>query len=158
MNSEEIYKLLKSRFGAAVCELVIPSAGDTAIQIAAEALVEVGFFLRDEPELAFDFLRLVTAVDRGEKLSSVYHLYSYKNAHGLVLRVDVPRERPLLDSVAAVWPAADWLEREAFDMLGIVYQGHPNLERILLPLDWEGHPLRKDYKHSGEYHGVKHEG
>jgi len=157
MTPAEIHSRLKEKFPSAVGEWQEPKAGDPCILLEPQELHEVCLFLKSEPGLEFDYLKLITGVDRGDKLSSVYHLYSYKHQHALVLRADVERAEPKLPSVADIWPAADWLERECFDMLGIVYQGHPDLRRILLPLDWEGYPLRKDYKQPQSYHGIKNE-
>ena len=157
MTPAEIQQALQERFGDAIVQFTEPQAGDAYVGVRADVLHQVCRLLRDEGDFSFDFLRLVSGVDWGDKLSSVYHLYSYKHLHGVVLRVDLHREGPRVASVCDIWPAADWLERECFDLLGIIYEGHPELKRILLPLDWEGHPLRKDYAFPAEYHGIKHE-
>lgn len=157
MTQKEIYALLLELFGTKVHEWTEVQAGDSWVSIEKEALPDIALFLRDDYRCKFNFLRLITGIDRGEKLSSVYHLYSYIHHHALTLRVDVPRDDPVLPSVTAVWPAADWLERETYDMTGLIYQGHPELLRILLPLDWQGYPLRKDYRQPAEYHGVRHD-
>lgn len=157
MTPKEIHSFLHSRFGQHIGPWEEPAAGDSWIQVEAPGLFEVCQSLRDEAELAFDFLRLVSAVDRTTHLSSVYHLYSYTHLHGIVLRVDLDRETPQVASLCKLWPAADWLERECYDMMGIQYEGHPELSRILLPLDWKGYPLRKDYQAPEEYHGVQHD-
>ena len=157
MSPAEIHALLRTRFGAAIADFVQPSAGEPVLGIAPAALHDVCLFLRNTEETCFDFLRLITAVDWTDRFSSVYHLYSYNHYHSITLSVDLDRSNPCVCSVADIWPAANWHERESFDMMGIVYQGHPELSRILLPLDWEGHPLRKDYGAPEQYHGVKHE-
>ncbi len=157
MTPAEIHTELKSRFGDAIAEFATPAAGDEYLGVKAEYLLEICRILKEEAHYSFDYLRLITAVDWNDRLSSVYHLYSYTHEHCLVLRVDTDRSAPRVPSVNSIWPAADWLEREAFDMMGIIYDGHPELSRILLPLDWEGHPLRKDYDFPKEYHGVKHD-
>ena len=154
MTPDQIHAALRERFGEAIGDWTQPEVGDSFILVSAEALKKVCQFLRDDPQMRFDYLRLLTAVDHGENLSSVYHLYSYEHLHGVVLRVDVPRNEPCVASVVDLWPAADWHEREAFDMMGIVYEGHPDLKRILLPEDWDGFPLRKDYQSPEEYHGI----
>ena len=89
-----------------------------------------------------------------ERLESVYHFLSYQHDHEAVIKIKLDRENPRVASVMDLWPAADWHEREAYDLVGIVYEGHQDLRRILLPDDWEGHPLRKDYKQPEEYHGI----
>jgi NADH-quinone oxidoreductase subunit C len=113
-------------------------------------------FVRDEPDLRFDFLQNLTAIDwiKQDQMQSVYHLYSYPHRHELCVKVDLPREAPRVPSVAGVWRNADWLEREQFDLLGIVYEGHPDLRRLLMPDDWIGHPMRKDYREAAEYRGM----
>src|SRR5919197_592216 len=105
----------------------------------------------DTPELEFDFLTDLTAVDypaRPRRFDVVYHLYSMTRNHRLRLKATVG-ENETIPSVVAVWKAANWEERECFDMFGIVFSGHPDLRRILLPEDWEGFPLRKDYPLAG---------
>ncbi|HNR36950.1 MAG TPA: NADH-quinone oxidoreductase subunit C [Candidatus Hydrogenedentes bacterium] len=154
MDIQSIHALLRERFDRLVGELRTPERGDAFIVVAAEGLADVCRFLRDHDATRFDFLRLISTVDRGAQLSSVYHLYSYQHSHSLVLRVDVDRETPRVPSVSSVWASAEWHEREAFDMMGIVYENHPELTRILLPDDWEGYPLRKDYQAPTEYHGL----
>ena len=84
----------------------------------------------------------------------VYHLYSYPLRHEAVLKVSVPRDRPRLPSAADLWHNANWLEREQYDLLGVVFDGHPDLRRLLLPDDWVGHPMRKDYQEAAEYRGM----
>lgn len=162
MTMETIHALLRERFGEAIGEWPPPETGDPWIGVKAEAYHDVARFLRDDPALKFDYLRLVSAVDwmgssgaeSAERLSSVLHLYSFARDHEVTIAVDLPRDAARLASVADLWPAANWHEREAYDMMGIVYEGHPDLRRILLPEDWEGHPLRKDYVQPEEYHGI----
>jgi NADH-quinone oxidoreductase subunit C len=155
LNIDEIHARLVKRFGdRAIAPRVVPEAGDAFVSVSPEVFHAVCLWLRDEPELAFDYLRLISGVDWTDRFGSVYHLYSYTRGHSLTLHVDLPREAPRVASVADVWPTADWHEREAYDLVGIVYEGHPELTRILLPDDWEGHPLRKDYQMPEEYHGV----
>lgn len=155
MTPQEIFSKIQAKCPAA--EWKEAAAGDSYALIPAASLLSVASFLKEDAALSFDFLRLLTAVDwRGERFGVVYHLYSYTHGHGIVLHVDLPKDDPRIASVVSLWPTADWLEREAFDMMGVVFEGHPYLKRILLPLDWEGYPLRKDYKDPEEYHGIKH--
>lgn len=84
----------------------------------------------------------------------VYHLYSIPFNKALAVKIIVPRDHPEVPSVAHIWRTANWHEREAFDLLGIHFAGHPDLRRILLPADWEGHPLRKDYQEQSTYRGI----
>jgi NADH-quinone oxidoreductase subunit C len=128
------------------------------LYVAREALEQVCLILRDAPALRFDFLVDITAVDwfpRDPRFEIVYHLASLGRGAGapgsnavrqrLRLKVRVPGADPRAPTVAAVWPAAAWAEREVFDLFGIVFDGHGDLRRILMPEDWDGHPLRKDY-------------
>src|SRR5439155_15186799 len=103
-----------------------------------------------------DFLQNLTAVDwaKAGVLQVVYHLFSYAHRHEVVVKVDLPRDRPRVPSVAALWKNADWLEREQYDLLGVVFEGHPDLRRLLMPDDWVGHPMRKDYREAAEYRGM----
>jgi NADH-quinone oxidoreductase subunit C len=115
---------------------------------ARETLEAVCLILRDAPDLRFDFLVDITAVDwfpRDPRFEIVYHLASLGLRQRLRLKVRVPGADPRAPTVAAVWPAAAWAEREVFDLFGIVFDGHGDLRRILMPEDWDGHPLRKDY-------------
>lgn len=148
---------------------------DPWIEVAPEGIVKVCTYLRDEPSLAFDYLNTVTAVDYLEvdekkaakvdwepHLEVVYHMFSMKHKHSLVVKVMLPRwkddkkgEIPELDTVSGVWSTADWHERELYDLLGVRFNGHPNMRRILCPEDWVGHPLRKDYEMPLEYHGIR---
>ena len=139
--------------GSAV-RLVTPPHGDAYFMVIRENLLPVAKFLKESEDLWFNFLKLVTAAERKEVYSSVYHLYSYKHEFGITLRVDLPKDNPVVDSVCRFWESANWLERECYDMLGIIYKGHPELRRILLPLDWEGYPLRKDYVAPSTYGGI----
>jgi NADH-quinone oxidoreductase subunit C len=106
--------------------------------------------------MQFDTLSLLTGMDyTGGKLGVVYHLASVALGHTIVLKANVTVDNPHVASVASVWRTADWHEREAFDMIGLIFDGHPDLRRILMPDDWVGHPLRKDYKVPEYYNGMK---
>ncbi|SHG96332.1 NADH dehydrogenase subunit C [Thermosyntropha lipolytica DSM 11003] len=94
----------------------------------------------------FNYLANLTAVDYKDKFTVVYHIYKIPENEKVCIKVDINRDKPELDSAVSLWPAADFQEREVYDLMGIVFRGHPNLERILLPADFVGHPLRKDYK------------
>lgn len=113
--------------------------------VPADTIVEACEYLKSEPELGFDYLMSLTAVDRTEDFEVVYHLYSIPLKHYITLKVKVGREKPAVPTVTGVWKAADWQEREVYDMFGIDFEGHPDLRRILLEQDWVGFPLRKDY-------------
>jgi NADH-quinone oxidoreductase subunit C len=121
--------------------------GTPVLMVPPAQLTALCRFLREDGEYAFDLLKDLTAVDHPDHLTVVYHLYSLKKRHKLALKVETRRDDPSVDTVSGVWAAADWLEREVFDLLGVRFPGHPDLRRILLPPDWGGHPLRKDYVH-----------
>ncbi len=148
MNTREIFELLELQFGGKGLELFGQEelGGDPFIKIPAESLVEVAKFLKHDPRLDFKMFHCLSAVDYDETFASVLHLYSLQLRHKVVIRTDCPRETPTIPSLAEVWKGANWHERESYDLMGIVYEGHPDLKRILLSDDWEGHPLRKDYE------------
>jgi len=127
----------------------IGSATDQpTIIVPADRTVEVLTVLRDVPGLQFTFLSDLTAVDwwPGEpRFEVVYHLVSFEQTSRLRLKARVSGATPHIQTVSGLWPAANWLEREVWDLFGIVFDGHPDLRRLLTPDDWEGHPLRKDY-------------
>ncbi len=126
--------------------------GELTIIVPREHLLTIVQFLASDPELSFTYLSDVTAVDRfpiEPRFELNYHLLSMSRRDALRLRVRLPGESPAIESVMPVWPTANWHEREIFDLFGIRFEGHPNLRRMLLPDDWEGHPLRKDYPTEG---------
>jgi len=153
MSPMGIKEKLAARLGDANVEL-LEGPGDPAIRVAPERIRDAVACLRDDADLRFDCLLLVSGVDYEDHIDVVYHLRSYPNAADLAVKVSVPRENPSLPSLCDLHAAANWHERETFDLLGVRFEGHPNLRRILLPEDWEGHPLRKDYEPPEEYHGV----
>ncbi len=125
--------------------------GDWTVIVARDRLVEVCRFLRDRPEAAFDFCSDVTATDwppRAERFDVILCLYSTGRRHRVRVKVRTSAEAPV-PSVTGVWPSANWLEREVFDMFGVRFDGHPDLRRILMPDEWQGHPQRKDYQLEG---------
>ncbi|PED54229.1 NADH-quinone oxidoreductase subunit C, partial [Bacillus anthracis] len=107
---------------------------------------EVMELLRSHEELAFDYMSELHATDFVTHMEVYVHLFSYGKKQSVAVKVKLDREAPQVESVTALWKGADWPEREAYDLLGIVFKGHPNLSRILMPDDWIGHPLRKDYE------------
>lgn len=127
------------------------------VTIGPEGLIPVCRFLKDEPSLRFDLLRCISAVDWPQKngIELSYDLMSIRFSHTFAVKLVLDRARPEVDSVSAIWPAADWHEREAFDLMGVLFRNHPDARRILMPDDWSGHPLRKDYRDPIEYHGLK---
>lgn len=114
--------------------------------VTREKWKEVALLLKEDPAFAFDYLRVLSSVDYKTEMEVVYQFYSFKNEHQIAIRVKIDREKAEVPSVAGLWKAADWNEREAYDLMGIHFEGHPDLRRILLPDDWVGYPLRKDYE------------
>jgi NADH-quinone oxidoreductase subunit C len=156
MTLQEIFDTLKSTFGDSVLELKADAPVDPFIKISPAAIQDVAKFLRDDEKLQFDYLSCLSGVDLQQgKLAVVYHLTSMALRQKVTLRVEVTTDAPDVPSVESVWRTADWHEREAYDLIGIRFSKHPDLRRILLPYDWEGHPLRKDYKLPEFYNGMK---
>jgi NADH-quinone oxidoreductase subunit C len=155
MNVNEIHEKLKAEFGEAVGPLSEPKIDPFAV-VKAEKIVAVCGWLKRAPGVELDFCQDVTAVDWPKRnvIEVVYHLYSYPHRHGIVLKVELDRGNPVVDSVEGVWKAANWLEREVYDLFGVQFRGHPDLRRVMLPDDWVGHPLRKDYQEVGGFHGI----
>ena len=108
-------------------------------------LLDVCRWLRDNPEFDMSYLSFVSAIDWPDRFEVVYHLASINLSHGLTLKIPIAKEQPSIPSVVELWSGADWHEREAYDLFGIVFEGHPDLRRIMMSADWKGHPLRKDY-------------
>ena len=154
MDVAAIHQQLAGKFGDAIAPL--EEGSSPAIRVRPSAIVEVCTYLKSDPAFAFDCLSNESGVDypKRNEIEVVYHLLSYKLRHACVLKVGVPRDNPAMPSVCGVWKTAIWQEREIFDLLGVVFDGHPDLRRILLPEDWVGHPLRKDYVEPTEYHGI----
>jgi NADH-quinone oxidoreductase subunit C len=155
MTPEEFQKVLAEKFGEKVGALQ-PAKQDPWVLVTSEAIAEICRFLKDDPGTRMDCLMNLTAVDwpKRNQIDVIYHLFSYAHRHVFVLKVQLDRAAPAVPSVEPIWKAADWLEREQFDLLGVQFQGHPDLRRILLPDDWVGHPLRKDYKEGTDYHHI----
>lgn len=152
LTPRQIHDRLKARFGDAV--EFKEAKPDAFTVVKAAAWPGVALALRDDAELAFDFLGCITGVHFPDRFESTTNLYSTVHRHKATIKVMADKDKPEVPSVARVWPAANWHERESYDLLGIVYTDHPDLKRILLPDDWVGHPLRKDYVFPDEYHGI----
>ena len=155
MTAQEIHDSLKAKFGEAVLEAKL-DAPQPWIKVDPQQLYDAAVFLRETADLAFDYCSCVSGVDYNDgKLGAVYHLFSMVHKHKIVIKAIVPKETPHVRSTAGVWAGANWHEREAFDMVGIVFDGHPDLRRILTPDDYPGHPLRKDFQVPEFYNGMK---
>jgi NADH-quinone oxidoreductase subunit C len=146
-SNHKLVKRLRERFAGAVGE-ALEFVGQVSVRIEADRIVEVCTFLRDDEEASFNYLSDLTCVHypmRAEApLEVVYNLYSIGRNERVRLKVSIT-ESSGVASVTSVWPTANWMEREVYDLFGVAFKGHPDLRRILLPADWEGHPLRKDY-------------
>ena len=140
-------ELLRATIPEAVEQVSAPH-GDATILIRPESLKSVMEFLKNDSRLQFDLLVDITAVDhlgRKPRFEVVYHLLSLANKRRLRIKLQVDGDNPSVESITPLWGSANWLEREVWDMFGIRFSGHPNLKRILLYEEFEGHPLRKDY-------------
>lgn len=156
MIVQEIYNALKEKFADAILDAKLEGVLNPWIRVAPDRMRDIALFLRDDEQLAFDSLMCLSGIDyTGGRLGVVYHLHSMKWNHKITLKVEVPTDNPHVQSVQAVWRTANWHEREAYDMFGIIFDGHPDLRRILMPYDWVGHPLRKDYQVPEFYNGMK---
>ncbi|MFP6663710.1 MAG: NADH-quinone oxidoreductase subunit C [Deltaproteobacteria bacterium] len=156
MEVTEIHALLRGKFSHAIGEEIAEGRDWPILDVEGARIIEVCAFLREEEALDFDCLSNLSGVDQpaDEKIEVDYHLFSYTHRHQLTLRTTTPRLDPVLQTACLVWPAANWLERECFDLLGVRFLGHPDMRRILMPEDWVGHPLRKDFVEPDEYHGI----
>jgi NADH-quinone oxidoreductase subunit C len=159
MTPEAIFKRLEQKFGA---ETVFDFHADPKkdkdpwFQVAPWQIEAVCEHLRDDRDLGFDYLECITGVDYPDlkKIVVVYHVFSYTQKHRVVLKAFLDRDDPAMPTLVNVWSVANWQERECFDLLGVLFEGHPDLRRLLLPDDWEGHPLRKDFEEKEDYHGI----
>jgi NADH-quinone oxidoreductase subunit C len=141
LSGSEVAKQIAERFPE-----VISEASDQAVVVKSESLFEVAEYLKSSPELNFDYLNYITAVDYYDYFELIYQLTSREHNHSLVLKTRCyERAKPTVASVVSLWRGADFQEREIYDLMGISFEGHPNLKRIVLWQGFEGHPLRKDY-------------
>jgi NADH-quinone oxidoreductase subunit C len=156
MDQADIVRRLRERFGDKIGDFD-EKARNPFVRVEPDAIRDVCGYLKDDVALAFDALSNLSGVDypKTSAIQVVYHLYSYRHRHTAVLKVDANRDDPVVQSVTSVWQAANWLEREIFDLLGVHFEGHPDLRRLLMPEDWPGHPLRKDFVEPDEYHGIR---
>jgi len=155
MDVASIHQRLQGRFGESVLSVDNDAPSPFAV-IAPAAIRDVCLWLRDEEELRFDCLSNESGVDYRDDghIEVVYHLFSYTHRHAVVLKVRTPRDAAVVPSVESVWRAANWMEREIYDLLGVTFTDHSDLRRLLMPEDWVGYPLRKDFVEPEEYHGI----
>lgn len=134
-----------AELGADLADLRVQEPDTLVARVDRRRLHTVAAKLKRLAEIAYDSCNFVAAVDHVTHLETVYHLYSYATNSYIELHVEIDRDNPVCDTICDLYPAADWHEREAWDMMGVRFDGHPDLRRILLKDDWIGHPLRKDY-------------
>jgi NADH-quinone oxidoreductase subunit C len=157
LTFDQLFEIVKSKCanGEATRD---ENATPKAIKISPKELVIVCTALYTDATCYFDMLSCVTGIDNGPEANTMevaYNLYSIPYNHHLMIKVLLSRENPEVETVSSIWKTADWQEREIFDLYGIKFLNHPDLRRILLPADWEGYPLRKDYKHQDYYRNIK---
>jgi NADH-quinone oxidoreductase subunit C len=155
MTPREIVDCLTEKFAGKILAS-FPQDKHPRVHIAAADWREIAQFLYRDPQLKMDWLACLSGLDyvADNKLCAIYDLMSFDLNHTFAVKVFCDRDNPHIPTVADLWPAADWQEREAFDLLGIIFDGHTDLRRILCAEDWEGAPLRKDYVFPREYHGI----
>jgi len=142
LSGNEVADKLEEKFRGSIVE-----SGADSLLVKSESLLEIAAFLKTAPGLEFDYLDFITSVDYLDYFEVVYQLTSIKHNHSLVVKTRCyERENPVLPSVVSVWRGADFQEREIYDLMGISFEGHPNLKRIFLWEGFSGHPLRKDFK------------
>ena len=155
MTSNEIAALLQQQFSQQILQS-LPDDQHPRIHVNASDWRPIAEFMIRDPRLQLDWMANLAGIDyvADGKLCVLYDLWSFELRHSFAVKAYCPRDDAHVPSVCDLWPAADWHEREAFDMFGIIFDGHPDLRRILCADDWEGHPLRKDYVFPREYHGI----
>lgn len=150
MQQVDIYERLSKTYN-----VIIEGSG---VSLTKDVIADKSDLLKIVQELkesGFDMLRLISSVDYSDKFFIVYHFLSTVNSNVFTLKVPlIKSDASKIDSLCDLYDSANWLEREVYDLMGIEFINHPNLKRILLPLDWEGYPLRKDYVMPNEYHGI----
>ncbi|GGN02896.1 hypothetical protein GCM10010967_41930 [Dyadobacter beijingensis] len=161
MTFQEITDIVTGQFAALAIQPDTKNP-QPALIVPAGEIAAVCRFLYEDERLYFDYLACITAIDNGtaaDTMELIYNLTSIPYGVDLTLKTIFPRNTasgtlPSVPTVSHIWRTADWHEREAYDLMGITFEGHPDLRRILLPEDWEGHPLRKDYDAQERYHGI----
>lgn len=156
MEPVAIIDRLKAEFPGEVLQDYV-NQGQGAVVVRPGRIVDMLRWLRDDGEMRMNHLRSLCGVDNARRkepglsrFEVVYNLYSIPLRHEIRIRAEVGDKKPAVDSVVPLWPGADWLERETYDLMGIHFNNHPDLRRVLMPEDWSGHPLRKDYPLKGK--------
>ncbi len=153
MINLKVSELLETKFPGSV----VPQeeSTDQFIQVTPDQWANVADYLRNDPDLFFDSLQCITGSDVDEETLDVrYNFHSMTHLHKIEIRITVGKDDPKVPSIEKIWRVGDWFEREVYDMYGIIFEGHRDLRRMLLPEDWEGWPLRKDYETPQQYHGI----
>lgn len=154
MTQEEIVAKIQDRYADQITG-VYYFAGQGNVSVKSKKILDICKFMRDEPGLEFDYLADLAGADYPDRsyeegrFEVVYNLYSIQRNHRIRIKVPLPEDKPVVESVVGIWVTADWHEREAFDLYGIKFNNHPNLTRILMPDDYQWHPLRKDFPVQG---------
>ncbi len=151
MTNEDLKAKIDAEFKDKILSSAVSGQKELIVLVKADAYVDFCRALRDKAEYAFQHLSCLTAVDypKENKITLVDHLWSYKFAHQLTLKVDLDRANPRISTVENVWKSANWFEREVFDLYGVVFEGHSDLRRIMMPEDYTKFPLRKDFTDDG---------
>ena len=154
MTSEQIKNRLSDQFKSSIIKN--ENLAEHQVEIKGEDWFDVATFMKNDPKLSFDQLECITGIDTGEDgpLQTHYNLHSMEYRHKIEAVISHDRKDPKVASIEQLWRIGDWFERETYDMYGIIFDGHRDLRRMLLPEDWEGYPLRKDYEEQETYHGI----
>lgn len=154
MHRAELTEKIKARLGDSVISVTDMPNDDLMVVIKSTDVLTTVERLKSDPELRFDFLMSHHGVHYDDSFAVIYNLFSFKNGNKVTLKALLNKENPAVDSIEAIFKGANWFERETYDMLGIQFNRHSDMRRILLPEDWVGHPLRKDYVFPDEYGGM----
>ncbi len=151
MTNEELKSKIESDFKDKILSVVLSGQKEVLVTVKPEAYIALCRDLKTKPDYDFQHLSCLTAVDypKENKITVVCHLWSYKKCHQLTVKLDVDRANPKAPTVEPIWKAANWFEREVFDLYGVVFEGHPDLRRIMMPEDYAKFPLRKDFTDDG---------
>jgi len=154
MQEQEIVTKIQEKFPEAEIEWQAAENGDNALFVPGNRVDVIVGFLKTDWDLNFDYLMNISALDTKEHLEVTYHLASYKHGHTFNLKVKTPRENAAVNSITDYYGTANFQEREVYDHFGVNFHNHPDMRRILLPDDWDGYPLLKDYEENEEYNGI----
>lgn len=154
MKAEQVVGKIQGKFPAVAVQWVAAENGDSYLFVPADQIDNIAAFLKTDWDLSFDYLMNVSAFDAKEHIEVTYHFYSYKHRHSFVVKVKAQRLGGEVNTLTSLYGCANFQEREVFDHFGLKFKNHPDLRRILLPDDWVGYPLLKDYKEEEEYNGI----